>query len=801
MPGAVSKQWERHQGSKCTWCNNARACRKVNDTEDDSWHFTDTMQFFGDLEPSPPYFFCNTCQENFRMFHKSFTYLLKAGGLEEQEAPEKKRGRKAKNVSRPSFSGIKIANWAPEPRPSPTSPPTPTPATPDKCNPKPRESRAKAMDPCTTPSKPCASSPPRTPSTPSNAVFVREASTSTRSHVDDPHGIAQFERHVLGVACGPSLPLGFDGALWDAQQHHTSKGIPQEAIVKVKNQVVDLFVRFFDRRSWWPILEVVCQRTPVAKKMVSNGVTEAVREMEASFDVTHSVVIKETAHISRRVWRKLYAAFMYDGEGVRRVLSCGVPFPLVLSSWERVKEITDAFAQNLHLISTKDRCYRMPAQLFTSLLSCKPIRQTLGIADEATDVKLDALGGVDALPVCAYGESITRHVTHFSVTFLQYGRNCRSVWFRHMICLYAGKDTTDELKLHLREVMDDLFSFTKGRILQLGKRKLTLTLVNHMSADLVALFALRGIPLMGSVRCFRCNSTPKSCCCDGDQSCFILIDGMLLIFPFDPNNTHVDFGLHFLMNWAIRVIRTVEAHILAVGEDTGDTELVGRMYAAFQKTPLDRIGLKEGEVSDLRVVGRHIAPLRAVLPSLVAHPSIPNGPKELVDSFCALAPLLTCFEISEQQVDEACTLARKMAHALRYDCGWPDSDNMFPYWHMADVELPREIRYVFKHHGVGVGAFVCQAIEALGHQIKVASTQSGWCPTTFLRKVFETMEIRYASHKDILGIHKVDEDGDEDNEDLYCAVLSSELRPILRRGGGKKPRRSINQGRKSINLP
>ena len=109
------------------------------------------------------------------------------------------------------------------------------------------------MDPCTTPSKPCASSPPRTPSTPSNVVFVREASTSTRSHVDDPHGIAQFERHVLGVACGPSLPLGFDGALWDAQQHHTSKGIPQEAIVKVKNQVVDLFVRFFDRRSWWPI--------------------------------------------------------------------------------------------------------------------------------------------------------------------------------------------------------------------------------------------------------------------------------------------------------------------------------------------------------------------------------------------------------------------------------------------------------------------------------------------------------------------------------------------------------------------
>ena len=57
---------------------------------------------------------------------------------------------------------------------------------------------------------------------------------------------------------------------------------------------------------------------------------------------------------------------------------------------------------------------------------------------------------------------------------------------------------------------------------------------------------------------------------------------------------------------------------------------------------------------------------------------------------------------------------------------------MFPYWHMCDVELSRELRYVHSTHGVGVGAFVCQAIEAWDTKLrwspnKVVGIREGVC--------------------------------------------------------------------------
>ena len=46
---------------------------------------------------------------------------------------------------------------------------------------------------------------------------------------------------------------------------------------------------------------------------------------------------------------------------------------------------------------------------------------------------------------------------------------------------------------------------------------------------------------------------------------------------------------------------------------------------------------------------------------------------------------------------------------------------MFPYFHMCDIELQRELPHVHNTYGVGVGAFVCEGVEALGHDIKVAA--------------------------------------------------------------------------------
>ena len=83
---------------------------------------------------------------------------------------------------------------------------------------------------------------------------------------------------------------------------------------------------------------------------------------------------------------------------------------------------------------------------------------------------------------------------------------------------------------------------------------------------------------------------------------------------------------------------------------------------------------------------------------------------------------------------------------------WCSPNDLFPYFHMCESELERELRYVHTTHHGGVGAFVCQGVEALGHQIKVACPSTGWCPKTFLAKLFGIIELRHASHEDVLGI-------------------------------------------------
>ena len=92
---------------------------------------------------------------------------------------------------------------------------------------------------------------------------------------------------------------------------------------------------------------------------------------------------------------------------------------------------------------------------------------------------------------------------------------------------------------------------------------------------------------------------------------------------------------------------------------------------------------------------------------------------------------------------------------------------IIPYWHMRDVELSREPRHVHLTHGVGVGAFVCQAVEAMGPQVKVVAQQSGWDPDAFLGKVFASLEMRFASEHDVLGIRA---SGEGTREYLYMAI-------------------------------
>ena len=78
------------------------------------------------------------------------------------------------------------------------------------------------------------------------------------------------------------------------------------------------------------------------------------------------------------------------------------------------------------------------------------------------------------------------------------------------------------------------------------------------------------------------------------------------------------------------------------------------------------------------------------------------------------------------------------------------------------IQLSRELRRVHSTHGVGVGAFVCQAIEAMEQW----DTKLRWLPNR-VGKVFASLELRCASEHDILGIRS---SGEEIGEDLHMAV-------------------------------
>ena len=96
---------------------------------------------------------------------------------------------------------------------------------------------------------------------------------------------------------------------------------------------------------------------------------------------------------------------------------------------------------------------------------------------------------------------------------LQYGEVSRSSWMRHLLALYAGKDTTSEMHQHLGIVMADVFSFTRnGRELDLGQWRPVVVCVRQMCTDLARLFSSAALQSFTSVRvCYKCMAKPDLC--------------------------------------------------------------------------------------------------------------------------------------------------------------------------------------------------------------------------------------------------------------------------------------------------
>ena len=708
--------------SRCDMCQNERKC-KVLAQNNKSWHIPDTLAFFGKFEATAPYHLCGVCQTNMESFHRSFNELAFLAKVHD----DPKGSLRLCKYKRPAAPG--------------------PPLTPLKQLPNMRTTPTKSVpsnSPPTTPSPLSTNGPGKAPPTPSakNNVPIADFGCNPQ-----PETVGSMEQAILRVACPAYNTAGMQHRLW----HTVRFDCPDnECLQNVLAELVDFFAQFFDRKVWRTIFN------RVGEKMGNKfAYQQCIDEIEAEYDILHSLVLQQACNASRRKWTAMYQ--MFRGEvGERRVFSNGLRFPRVLHSWGKIQEAAKGCTSPLNLQGDKTHCYRLASSMIPRLLSCAPMRERMKVQQGAPIVRLDALCGVDALPLLGFSTVLPSHVTHFSISFLQYGKLCRSPHLRHLLCVYAGKDDPESLSKYLQAVMDDLLALQNGKqfLIPIDKShtwSVTVFFTNHLLADLVALFAQRGLRSFNtSIRCYRCNAGPATCRHVGPEPSDVIempeLAQVVFIFAWLVMNMHTDFGLHWCTNWAVRIIRLVEGQCVMHG---GEVETA--FYDAFANYPgLRSVGICKEAPKDLRVLGKHVDMLCKVLRNVVSHPSLQESVRLVVTSYCDLVPLVRAFKLTDAEVDQAVLCAGRLAYHFRQL--WPTPNNLFPYFHMADCELERELRHVHGTLGVGVGAFVCQGVEALGHHLKLCAQHTGWCPETFLRKMFEQLELRVLTSNDLLQV-------------------------------------------------
>ena len=306
----------------------------------------------------------------------------------------------------------------------------------------------------------------------------------------------------------------------------------------------------------------------------------------------------------------------------------------------------------------------------------------------------------------------------------------------------------------------------------------------HLTADLVALFAWqKGNTVTSLQRCYKCAACPSSCCC-----ALPLLDVHHFIYSvIHPQNMHTDSGLHFVTNWSIRVTGVTEGWCCHTG---GAAETA--FYSAIDLPGLRGVGVPKEEVTELRLLGRHVDLLRhALSPVACIRKEYPDSPEELphlIEYFCILVPLLKAWKVTEVQMREICHCAVGMPHCLFLV--WPTLEDMFAYWHISDAEVSREAADAFNRFrfadgmGLGPGAMGnCQAVEALGHHILLAAQLSGWNPATFVHQIFANLSTRFAAKNRMLPLLLKVQDhsalGEEVGEAVPCPATRQRRPPLI----------------------
>jgi hypothetical protein len=175
------------------------------------------------------------------------------------------------------------------------------------------------------------------------------------------------------------------------------------------------------------------------------------------------------------------------------------------------------------------------------------------------------------------------------------------------------------------------------------------------------------------------------------------------------------------------------------------------------------------ETKDISIIGRHVDFLLENLPRVLDHQMITSTEEATIGRLLlAIIPLLRRFELLPAEKTELVSKSRKMARVLR-DI-WPTPDAMFFYWHMADVELRRELNWAsevgreINMPNLSVGAFGCQGLEAMGHYLlRAFGDHTNWLlegDNNYVVQAMSFLEMNNLLRDGLIGIN-VDSNSDE----------------------------------------
>jgi hypothetical protein len=552
-------------------------------------------------------------------------------------------------------------------------------------------------------------------------------------------------------------------------------------------RVACLLYKIFNQKLWHDILVAVVLKTPKAFSDLSELVCKQIGDQ---FDLGFSLHVRGLIKASETTWRNLFHTLHYDSDNMRRTLPNGVRLPQIIHSWDATQRLVKVFRESsdgprykpcVPSEPTDPSRYVAFSGQVKELLGSTAVRgDLLGIKDpqpgEHLNIPLHVILGFDGKEMVKFGTVRDHSMVHGSWTFLQYGRISRSPLMRHLAFVITGKDSDpSNLKKKLALWVSSAKSVGNGLRVDIGLlASITFSFIWHLTGDLPCLFswANKTLAAMGTGRCFRCPATGASI---GDFLAALLSEVLFDLIPIE--RIHIDFPLHFILNWCCRVLRELQG---LVG-DQDDASLTKVWEDVFNEPGLRSMHVTGAETKDISIIGQHVDLLLEHLPRVLDHDAVTMTEEGYIGRMLLLIiPLLRRFELESEERESLVNHARSMAQVLR-DI-WPTPDVMFFYWHMADVELKRELDWASEigktigRPNLSVGAFGCQGVESIGHYLfRAFQDHTNWLLEgnhNFVAQAMGFLELNNLLKNGLVGINI---HSDSDDISKFAVVLDGHV--------------------------